>query len=97
MDFSFNNTPLVIALAIAVLIIGIHVLSVLLAKKKMGTALTAVNILLHIAFSVLMFFAGARLDVIAVSMMTSVLIYSLTSCITYTVSKKRNGGNVDDV
>ena len=96
MDFSFNNTPLVIAVAIAVLIIGVHVMSALLPKKT-GTVLIAVNISLHIAFAVLMFFAGARLDVIAVSMMTSVLIYSLTSCITYTVSKKRNGGNVDDV
>ena len=96
MDFSFNNTPLVIAVAIAVLIIGVHVMSALLPKKT-GTVLIAVNISLHIAFAVLMFFAGARLDVIAVSMMTSVLIYSLTSCITYTVSKKCNGGNVDDV
>ena len=96
MDFSFNNTPLVIAVAIAVLIIGVHVMSALLPKKT-GTVLIAVNISLHIAFAVLMFFAGARLDVIAVSMMTSVLIYSLTSCVTYTVSKKRNGGNVDDV
>ncbi len=96
MDFRFNNVPLVIAMAVAVLVLCMHVLSGLLSGK-LAVAINIFNIFLHVVYAVLMFFAGAELDIIALSMMASVLVYSLVSYIAYTVAEKRKGGSADDI
>ena len=87
MIISFSNTPLVIACALAFVILASHV-SPLFLGKAASRWLTPIGALLHPVAFVLLFFAGAQLDFVVLSLVVSVFVYSLVGYISYLKEKK---------
>ena len=87
MIISFSNTPLVIVCALALLILATHVLPLFL-DKAISRWLTPIGALLHPVAFILLFFAGAELDLVVLSLVVSVFIYSLVGYISYLKEKK---------
>ena len=88
MIISFSNTPLVIASVIGVLILAVHLVSAFY-RSEWARVLTPVGVVLHIAASILFFFAGAELDLLVACLLISVFVYSLSA---YIAAGIRKGG-----
>ena len=88
MEFSLTNLPLVLALAVAV---GIAVLNgfAVFSRGRGRTLMSYSAIILHVPMLALLFFAGAELDFVLLVFLVSTLIYSVMSCIKYSLDSKR--------
>ncbi len=78
------------AAAIAVGIVALHLISVMLSDKR-SIVLNFINIALHIALVFVMLFAGARLELLALVFMSSLLIYTLAFEIKRRMGRKEDG------
>ena len=82
MIISFSNTPLVIAAVCALVILGAHVSSAFLGRN-IARWLTVFAAVLHLPLCVLLFFAGAELDLLVAFVLLSTLVYTLASYLAY--------------
>ena len=87
MIISFTNIPFVLFCVCAAFAIALHVASTFF-KGKAAMAATYVNVVLHLGIFVLLFFAGAGLDLAVATFMASVAIYLALSYAFYLVSKR---------
>ena len=86
MIISFSNTPLVMACIMGVAILASHILPLFLSGGiKKGVSL--IGIPLHLALFVLLFFAGAELDIMVLSLMVSLFVYSAVNYASYLKDK----------
>ena len=82
MIISFSNTPLVLATVCLLLILGAHVLAAL-RGRNIARWLTLSAAVLHLPLCVLLFFAGAQLDLLVGAVLLGTLVYTLASYIAY--------------
>ena len=92
MIIGFSNTPFVVACVLGLLITALHVCSAFLSGV-LKRAATPLAICLHLGAIVLLFFAGAELDLVVTCLMASVLIYVLVGYISYVIGKNKEAGN----
>ena len=87
MIISFSNTPLVLACVCALLIAASHVLAAFMGRRITRWT-TPLGAALHAVLAVLLFFAGAELDLFVLFILASVFVYSLLSLVSYKFGKK---------
>lgn len=87
MIISFSNTPLVMACIVGVLILASHILSHLL-KGRQGQIVRLIGIPLHLGLFVLLFLAGAELDLMVLALMASLFVYTLAGYLFHLKDKK---------
>ena len=87
MIISFSNTPLVMACVVGILILASHILPHLI-KGRAGQLIGLVGIPLHLALFVLLFFAGAELDLVVLCLVASLFVYSLVNYSFYLKNKR---------
>lgn len=78
MIISFSNTPFVLACVCGLMILASHCLAAFMGRRitKWTTPLGAA---LHVVLAVLLFFAGAEFDLLVLTVLASVFLYSLLS------------------
>ena len=89
MIISFSNAPFVLACVCALLVLASHCASAFFGCKIARYA-TPVGAVLHLPLLVLLFFAGAELDLFVAVLLASVLVYSLLNYVAY--KKGQKGG-----
>lgn len=87
MIISFSNTPLVLACICGLFILTSHCVSAFCTGNTAKWA-TPLGVLLHVVASLLLFFAGAELDLLVACILFSVLVYSLLNYVAYLNGKK---------
>ena len=90
MIISFTNTPLVLASVVGLLILAVHLFSAFL-RVSLSRILTPLGVVLHVIGAVLLFFAGAGLDLTVACLLVSVFVYSLSA---YIAAWLRKGGRL---
>lgn len=91
MIISFSNIPFVLACAVGALIVLTHCASAFL-QGGLSRFATMVGVGLHLFAFVLLFFAGAELDVLVTCLMVSVFVYTLLNYVSYLMNKKGDTG-----
>ena len=90
MIISFTNTPLVLASVVGLLILAVHLFSAF-RRVSLSRILTPLGVVLHVIGAVLLFFAGAGLDLTVACLLVSVFVYSLSA---YIAAWLRKGGRL---
>ena len=90
MIISFSNTPLVMASIVGILILASHILPVFM-KGRCAEVVKYIGIPLHLGLFVLLFFAGAELDLMVLALMVSVFTSALVGYISYLNGKGEAG------
>lgn len=89
MIISFSNAPFVLACVCALLVLASHFASAFFGRRIARYA-TPLGAVLHLPLLVLLFFAGAELDLFVAVLLASVLVYSLLNYVSY--KKGQKGG-----
>ena len=87
MIISFSNAPFVLACVCALLVLASHFASAFFGRRIARYA-TPLGAVLHLPLLVLLFFAGAELDLFVLFILASVFVYSLLSLVSYKIGKK---------
>ena len=90
MIISFSNAPFVLACVCALLVLVSHCASAFFGRRIARYA-TPVGAVLHLPLLVLLFFAGAELDLMVLALMVSVFTSALVGYLTYLNGKKEAG------
>lgn len=78
------------AIAVGLLIAITHALTVF--SKRGGVLFVIMGVILHTALFPIFFFGGAKLEIVALSMMLSLFVYVSLSFIRYNAKRTKEGG-----
>ena len=78
------------AIAVGVFIAITHALAVF--SRRGGVLFVIIGVILHIALFPIFFFGGAKLEIVALAMMLSLLVYTGLSFVKYNVKRSNDGG-----
>ena len=82
-----TTTYIVLSAVLGTFALVIHIPSVF-SHGWVATVCTIFNILVHLAFTLTMFLAGAKLDILTLSIMASIAVYSVLSYIGHSLARR---------